>query len=90
MSKPKIIVILGSERADSHNARLAAVISRQLNELGADAQAVSLADYPMPIFNQDDEAEAGAPENARKLAALIGKNQGVVLVNPEYNGSSPA
>lgn len=87
MSKPKIIVIPGSARTGSHNARLAAVIAKTLNKMGADAQAISLADYPMPILNQDDEAESGAPENARKLAALIGEHHGVVLVNPEYNGS---
>ena len=87
MSKPKIIVIPGSARTGSHNARLATVIAKALNELGAEAQAISLADYPMPILNQDDEAESGAPENARKLAALIDQHQGVVLVNPEYNGS---
>ena len=90
MSKPKIIVIPGSARTGSHNARLGAVIAKQLNEMGAEAQVVSLADYPMPILNQDDENESGAPENARKLAALIGEHQGVVLVNPEYNGSFTA
>ena len=87
MSKPKIIVIPGSMRTGSHNARLAGVIANKLNGLGAKAQAITLADFPMPILNQDDEAESGAPENARKLAALIGEHHGVVLVNPEYNGS---
>lgn len=68
MSNPKIIVIPGSARTGSHNARLGAVIAKQLNQMGADAQVISLADYPMPILNQDDEKESGAPENARKLA----------------------
>lgn len=87
MSTPKIVVIPGSIRTDSHNAKLARVIAKKLNELGAQAQAISLADYPMPILNQDDEAESGAPQAAKDLAALIGDHQGVVLVNPEYNGS---
>ncbi|MEP1208548.1 MAG: NAD(P)H-dependent oxidoreductase [Rhizobiaceae bacterium] len=87
MTQPKIAVIPGSIRTGSYNTRLAAVITRQLNQLGAQAQLISLADYPMPILNQDDEAENGAPESARQLAALLGEQQGVVLVNPEYNGS---
>ena len=87
MTAPKIIVIPGSVRTDSHNAKLAACIAKKLNELGADARAISLADYPMPILNQDDEKESGAPQEAKDLAALIGEHQGVVLVNPEYNGS---
>lgn len=87
MVVPKIIVIPGSMRNGSHNARLAGVIAKQLNALGAEAQAITLADYQMPLLNQDEEAETGTPENARKLAALIAEHQGVVLVNPEYNGS---
>ena len=87
MSGPKIIVIPGSSRNGSFNARLAKVIANQLNASSAEATAISLADYPMPILNQDDEAKSGAPENAKKLASLIGDHQGVVLVNPEYNGS---
>ncbi len=87
MTQPKIIVIPGSIRTGSHNTRLGEVITKQLNQLGADAQLISLADYPMPILNQDDEKQAGTPENARQLAALIGQHHGVVLVNPEYNGS---
>ena len=38
MSKPKIIVIPGSARTGSHNARLGAVIAKQLNDMGAEAQ----------------------------------------------------
>ncbi len=87
MTHPKIIIIPGSIRTGSHNTRLGGVIAKQLNELGADAQLITLADYPMPILNQDDESESGVPENARQLAALIGQHQGVILVNPEYNGS---
>ena len=61
MTTPKIIVIPGSVRTGSHNGRLAASIAKKLNELGAEAQAISLADYPMPLLNQDDEAASGAP-----------------------------
>jgi len=87
MTKPKIIIIPGSIRTGSHNTRLGAVFAAKLNELGAEANLISLVDYQMPVLNQDDEAEYGAPENARKLAALIAEHQGVVLINPEYNGS---
>jgi chromate reductase len=87
MARPKIIIIPGSIRSGSHTNRLGAAFVDKLDALGADARLVSLAGYPMPILNQDDEATTGVPENARKLASLIDRHQGVVLVNPEYNGS---
>ncbi|MFD0916788.1 NADPH-dependent FMN reductase [Pseudahrensia aquimaris] len=87
MSAPKILVIPGSHRASSINAQLGATIVRQLEKDGASATLVSLADYPMPIYDGDWEEENGAPEGAKKLAALMSEHQGVVFVCPEYNAS---
>lgn len=87
MTSPKIIVVPGSSREGSHNRRLAATIARQLNKLGAEAEAINLADFPLPLYNGDLEEESGPPDNAIKLAKLIDAFAGVVLVNPEYNGS---
>ena len=50
---------------------------------------ISLADYPLPIYNGDLEKEKGVPENARKLARLIATQQGVFIATPEYNNSLP-
>ena len=50
---------------------------------------ISLADYPLPIYNGDLEAEKGIPENATKLARLIAAQQGVFIATPEYNHSLP-
>jgi NAD(P)H-dependent FMN reductase len=83
----KIIIIPGSTRKDSVNAKLGEAFRLQLNDLGADADLITLADFAMPIFNQDDEAQNGAPSSAKELASLVAGYQGVVLINPEYNGS---
>ncbi len=83
----KIIIIPGSTREDSVNAKLGEAIRLKLIELGAEADLISLANYPMSIFNQDDEAENGVLESAKELASHITDYQGVVLINPEYNGS---
>ena len=87
MSKPKILIIPGSSRQGSINAKLADTIGRKLDEDGAEATVISLADYPMPIYDGDLEAEDGVPEKAKELAALMSEHQGVVLVCPEYNAS---
>ncbi len=89
MHNPKILVFPGSNRAGSINARLAAVIAKELALLEADVTRISLADYPLPIFDEDLEHEKGVPENAMKLARLFASHQGIVIVTPEYNSSLP-
>ena len=83
----KVAIIPGSIRTGSFNTKLGGAFEKKLKELGAQPTLVSLAEYPMPILNQDEEDKSGAPDNAKKLAALIAEHQAVVLINPEYNGS---
>jgi chromate reductase len=87
MSLPKVLVVSGSIRTGSHNARLAALASKELLLAGADVTRISLADYPMPIYDGDLEARSGPPENAVKLKRMIGTQQGVFIASPEYNAS---
>lgn len=83
----KIIIIPGSARSGSFNRKLATTIGMEMEAQGGSSTVINLADYPMPILNEDEEASSGAPENAKKLAALISEHQGVVLVHPEYNST---
>jgi NAD(P)H-dependent FMN reductase len=87
MAIPRIIVIPGSSRSGSWNVKLAGTITKALAERGAEATQVSLGDYEMPLYNGDLENSKGIPAKARQLGALISAHHGVVLVNPEYNGS---
>jgi NAD(P)H-dependent FMN reductase len=87
MSLPKVLVFAGSIRTGSHNARLAALATKELIQAGADVTRISLADYPMPLYDGDDEARSGPPENAVKLKRLMATHQGVFIASPEYNAS---
>ena len=89
MAVVKILVIPGSLRTGSLNARLAAVVAREFAVAGVDVNRVSLADYPLPIYDGDLETRGGVPRNALNLKRLIGSHQGVVFVTPEYNSSLP-
>ncbi|MGC2775375.1 MAG: NAD(P)H-dependent oxidoreductase [Bradyrhizobium sp.] len=89
MSALKILVIPGSTRAGSHNARLAAAAAYQFVQAGADVTRVSLADFPLPIYDGDLEAVSGVPRQAVNLKRMIGAHDGVLLVTPEYNASVP-
>jgi chromate reductase, NAD(P)H dehydrogenase (quinone) len=89
MPAPKILVIPGSLRTGSHNARLAALAAKELALAEADVTRISLADYPLPLYDGDIEARAGAPHNAVQLKRMLAGHQGVLIVTPEYNASVP-
>ena len=87
MPVPKILVFAGSIRTGSYNARLAALAAKELALTGAGVTLISLQDYPLPIYDGDDEAKSGAPANARNLKQLMAGHQGVFIASPEYNAS---
>src|SRR4051812_26918506 len=87
MPVPKILVFAGSIRSGSYNARLAALAAKELALTGAEVSRISLEDYPLPIYNGDDEADSGAPTNARNIKRMMMEHQGVFIASPEYNAS---
>jgi NAD(P)H-dependent FMN reductase len=89
MVSPKILVIPGSLRTGSHNVRLAALAMKELTLAEAEVTRISMEDYPLPIYDADDEANSGAPDNAVKLKQMMRAHQGVFIASPEYNGSVP-
>ena len=54
---------------------------------GADVTVVDFLDYPMPLFNQDLEAQEGLPDSVVQFKALLKSHQGFIISCPEYNGS---
>lgn len=86
----KILVIPGSLRTGSLNARLAAVAAHEIALAGADVTRISLSDFPLPIYDGDLQARSGVPKHAVNLKRMIGAHQGVLIVTPEYNSSVPA
>ena len=83
----KILVTAGSIRTGSFNVRLAALATKELSLLDADVTRISLADYPMPIYDADLEAKSGPPENAIKLKRHFMASHGIFIASPEYNAS---
>ncbi|MGO8911341.1 MAG: NADPH-dependent FMN reductase [Bradyrhizobium sp.] len=89
MSALKILVIPGSLRTGSHNARLAAAAAYQFAQAGAEVSRISLGDFPLPIYDGDLQSRSGVPKNAVNLKRMIGAHHGVLIVTPEYNASVP-
>jgi NAD(P)H-dependent FMN reductase len=86
----KILVIPGSLRTGSLNAKLAATLAHALVQAGVEVTRISLADFPLPIYDGDLQAKSGVPKNAVNLKRMMGSHQGVLIVTPEYNSSVPA
>jgi NAD(P)H-dependent FMN reductase len=90
MSALKLLVIPGSLRTGSLNAKLAATIAVELAQAGAEVTRISLADFPLPIYDGDLQAKSGVPKNAINLKRMMSSHHGVLIVTPEYNASIPS
>jgi chromate reductase, NAD(P)H dehydrogenase (quinone) len=89
MSALKILIIPGSLRTGSLNAKLAAAAAQELVRAGAGVTRISLGDFPLPIYDGDLQTRSGVPKNAINLKRMIGTHHGVLIVSPEYNSSLP-
>jgi chromate reductase, NAD(P)H dehydrogenase (quinone) len=84
---PRILVFAGSIRTGSFNARLAALVAKELSRAKAEVSLISLVDYPLPLYDGDREAASGPPEIAMKLKRLFAAHHGIFIASPEYNAS---
>jgi NAD(P)H-dependent FMN reductase len=87
MQVPKILVLPGSNRTGSHNVKLAALAAKELTLLDVDVTRISLADYPLPIYDADFDARSGQPDSALKLKQMIMAHHGIFIASPEYSAS---
>jgi NAD(P)H-dependent FMN reductase len=89
MSALKILVIPGSLRTGSLNAKLAAAVAYEFVQADVEVTRISLGDFPLPIYDGDLQNKSGVPKNAINLKRMIGAHHGVLIVTPEYNSSVP-
>lgn len=85
----KILVFAGSLRHGAFSISTADAAQKELTLQGAEVTRISLGDYPLPIMDQNLEAEKGIPENAMKLGRQIAAHDGFLIASPEYNSSIP-
>lgn len=86
----KILAFAASIREGSYNKMLLSVAVDGAREAGADVTLINLADYDMPLMNQDLEAREGLPEKAKAFKTLVQQHDALLIASPEYNsGFSP-
>ncbi len=86
MSEPKILAFAGSTRKGSINQKLLAVAVRGAQEAGGVATILDLADYPLPVFNEDLESES-PPKSLSGLRNTFIEHDAFLIASPEYNSS---
>jgi NAD(P)H-dependent FMN reductase len=84
---PKILAFAGSSRKDSLNKKLVKIAALGAESAGATVTFIDLADYPMPLFNQDLESQQGMPEKAHEFKKLLIEHDGFLIASPEYNSA---
>ncbi len=87
MNSPRIVVMAGSSRREALSRKVAAACVAPLAAAGADVDLVELVDHPAPLYNGDLEVESGLPEGIVRLQRRLAAADGLLVVNPEYNGS---
>ena len=87
MKNVKLLAFAGSARKQSYNKALLQIAVEGAQAAGAEVQVMDLAEYPMPLFNQDLEAETGIDPKAKEVKEMMKAADGFILACPEYNGS---
>ncbi|MFJ8533863.1 NAD(P)H-dependent oxidoreductase [Streptomyces sp. NPDC093591] len=84
----RILALVGSLRAGSHNRQLAEAAVKLAPEGAEVVLFEGLAD--IPFYNEDIDVEGSVPAAAAKLREAAQAADGFLLFSPEYNGTIPA
>ena len=82
----KLLIFAGSTRQQSFNRRLAKVAATLAREAGAEVTHLELADFDVPLYHADLEAQ-GTPPDVIRLKEIMDAHPAWVICSPEYNGS---
>ncbi|MHB9857410.1 NAD(P)H-dependent oxidoreductase [Streptomyces sp. YIM S03343] len=84
----RILALVGSLRAGSHNRQLAETAVKLAPEGVEVVLYEGLAE--VPFYNEDIDVEGTVPAAAAKLREAASGTDAILLFSPEYNGTIPA
>jgi len=87
MSDTRVLVLVGSLRADSFNRRIA----ESLRDSAGQGVTIDIVENlgELPFYNEDLDGDA-APAAVTALREQIAAADRILVVTPEYNGTMPA
>lgn len=83
----KLLLISGSARKESLNAKLAAAAAKLASAQGVETDLVAAADLRLPLYDGDLEESEGLPAAVVALKARFLAADAVLFACPEYNSS---
>jgi chromate reductase len=89
-SPARVLAFAGSLRRDSFNKKLVRIAANGAESVGATVTVIDLADYPLPVFDEDLESANGLPGEAKALKQLFLEHDALLIAAPEYNSSITA
>lgn len=87
LHQTRVVVLLGSLRADSYNRRIAERLQAEAPAGVTVEIATGLAD--LPFYNEELDGD-DVPAAAQALRTQVSGAERVLVVTPEYNGTMPA
>ena len=86
MSPPRILVVSGSSRLESHVHEVVRIAAETAAEAGASVEILRLHDLELPLMRNGDDAQQALPAVQAARASATAAD-GFILVTPEYHGS---
>jgi chromate reductase len=83
----RFLVFGASLRKQSLNDRLASLAASVVEEQGGTVDRAHMTDFDCPSYDQDVEADDGAPAGARRLCERLVAADAFIVAAPEYNAS---
>jgi len=82
----RIVAFAGSLKKESLNHKLIMAAAKQAQLAGAQVEVLSLADFDIPLFNEDIEQQ-GPVAAVEAFKDKIRSADGLLVASPDYNGS---
>ena len=83
----RYLVLGASLGSRSLNNRLEELAARVVEQKGGTVDRAVMADFELPLFDSDVEAETGLPAGARSFCERLKEADALILAMPEYNAS---
>lgn len=84
MSTLRVLILSGSSRSGSYNARLASIAHGLAEAAGAQPTRLDLRALALPVYDAEAEA-AGMPAGALTLRDAVAAHDALIVATPEYN-----
>lgn len=85
----KIFILAASLRRESSNVKLGSLAEKLLKKEGINVNFPTFREFDMPLYDGDLNSKVGMVEGGQKFITTLNQHDGLIIVSPEYNFSTP-